>query len=58
MFWKTIKPLLLDTSCITDSSSLSEKGEILKIESETAESLNNFFFIYSKESEYFKILCA
>ena len=56
MFWKTIKPLLLDTSCITDSSSLSEKGEILKIESETAESLNNFFFIYSKESEYFKIL--
>ena len=38
-----MKPLLSDKSCIRDRINISEKGEILKTESETAETLNSFF---------------
>ena len=38
-----MKPLLSEKSCIRDRINISEKGEIGKSESETAESLNNFF---------------
>ena len=38
-----MKPLLSDKSCIRDRINISEKGKILKTESETAESLNSFF---------------
>ena len=38
LFWKSVKPLLSDKSCIRDRIL-----EILKTESETAESLNSFF---------------
>ena len=34
MFWKTIKPLLSDKSCIRDRSNINEKDKILKTESE------------------------
>ena len=37
MFQKTIKPLLSGKLCIKDRISISEKGEILKTESKTAE---------------------
>ena len=37
MFWKTIKPLLSGKLCIKDRISISEKDEILKTESKTAE---------------------
>ena len=37
LFWKSVKPLL------SNKSRISEKGEILKTESETAETLNSFF---------------
>ena len=43
MFWKTIQLLLSDKSCIRDRTSISEKGEILKTDSEIAEALNDFF---------------
>ena len=43
LFWKSVKPLLSDKSCIRDRINISEKGKILKTESETAESLNSFF---------------
>ena len=38
-----MNPLLLDKSRIRDRINISEKGEILKTESETAETLNSFF---------------
>ena len=38
-----MKPLLSDKSRIRDRINISEKGEILKTESETVESLNSFF---------------
>ena len=38
-----MKPLLADKSRITDRISISEKGEILKTELETAKNLNIFF---------------
>ena len=38
-----MKPLLSDKSLIRDRIGISEKGEILKTESQTAETLNNFF---------------
>ena len=38
-----MKPLLSDKSRIRDRINISEKGKILKTESETAESLNSFF---------------
>ena len=53
LFWKSVQPLLSDKSCTRDRITMSEKGEILKIESETAENLNHFFS--SKESEYLEI---
>ena len=37
LFWKSVKPLL------SNKSRISEKGEILKTESETAETLSSFF---------------
>ena len=43
LFWKSVKPLLSDKSRIRDRINISEKGKILKSESETAESLNSFF---------------
>ena len=45
LFWKSVKPLLSDKSRIIDKSkvNISQKGEILKTELETAESLNSFF---------------
>ena len=54
LFWKSVKPLLSDKSRIRDRINISEKGKILKTESETAESLK-FLFKYSKESENFEI---
>ena len=38
-----MKALLSDKSRIRDRISINEKGEILKTESETAETLNSFF---------------
>ena len=38
-----MKTLLSDKSCIRDRISISENGEILNIELETAETLNSFF---------------
>ena len=43
LFWKSVKALLSDKSRIRDRISINEKGEILKTESETAETLNSFF---------------
>ena len=43
LFWKSVKPLLSDKSRIRDRINISEKGKILKTDSETAESLNSFF---------------
>ena len=40
---KSLKPLLSDKSRIRDRINISEKGKILKTESETAKSLNSFF---------------
>ena len=57
MFWKTIKPFVSDKSCVRDRISISDKGEILKIESETAETLNDFSSNVIKNSNisrYFK----
>ena len=41
--WKSVKPLLSDKSRIKDRINISEKGKILKTETETAENLNSFF---------------
>ena len=38
-----MKPLLSEKSRIRDRINISEKGEILKTKSETAETLNSFF---------------
>ena len=43
LFWKSVKPLLSDKLHIRDRINISEKGEILKTELETAETLNGFF---------------
>ena len=43
LFQKSVKPLLSDKSRIRDRSNVSEKDEILKTKSETAETLNSFF---------------
>ena len=51
-----MKSLLSDKSRIRHRISISEKGEILKTESETAETLNSFFSnMYNKDSEYFEM---
>ena len=43
LFWKTIKPSLSDKVMTRDRINLSEKGESLKTELETAEVLHKFF---------------
>ena len=43
LFWKAIKPLLSDKVMTGDRINLSEKGESVKTELETAEVLNNLF---------------
>ena len=43
IFGKSVKPLLSDKSRIRDRISISEKEEILKTASETAETLNSSF---------------
>ena len=43
LFWKSVKPLLSDRSRMKDRISITEKDEILKTESETAEILHSLF---------------
>ena len=43
LFWKSVKPLLSDKLHKRDRINISEKGESLKTELETAETLNGFF---------------
>ena len=43
LFWKTIKPSFSDKIMTRDRINLSEKGELVKTELETAEVLNKFF---------------
>ena len=43
LFWKTIKPSFFDKIMTRDRINLSEKGELVKTELETAEVLNKFF---------------
>ena len=41
-FWKTVKPLLSDKPTHQEKLNLSENGEIIKADTETANFLNNF----------------
>ena len=43
LFWKTIKPSFSDKIVTRDRMHLTENGEVVKTELETAEALNNFF---------------
>ena len=43
LFWKTIKPSFSDKIVTRDRIYLTENGEVVKTELETAENLNNFF---------------
>ena len=43
LFWKTTKPSFSDKIITRDRINLSEKGELIKTELETAEVLNKFF---------------
>ena len=43
LFWKVIKPSLLDKSSVKEQINFVEKREILKTDLETAEVLNTFF---------------
>ena len=43
LFWKTIKPSFSDKIVTRDRIHLTEIGEVVKTELETAETLNNFF---------------
>ena len=43
-FWKTVKALLSDKSVSREKINLTENGNMRTSESETAESLNNFFY--------------
>ena len=43
LFWKTIKPSFSDKIVTRDRIHLTENGEVVKTELETAETLNNFF---------------
>ena len=47
IFWKTVKPYLSDKLVKIDNDKihLSENGELIKSEFETAEVLNNFYII-------------
>ena len=42
-FWKTVKPLLSDNPVSREKINLTENEKMLTSESETAETLNNFF---------------
>ena len=44
LFWKTIKSSLSDKIVTRDRIHLTENGEVVKTELETAETLNNFFW--------------
>ena len=44
LFWKTIKPSFSDKIVTRDRIHLTENGEVVKTELETAETLNNFFW--------------
>ena len=63
LFWKTIKPSLSDKVMTRDRINLSEKGELVKTELETAEVLNKFFsniaknLEISKYSKYESFIC-
>ena len=58
LFWKTIKPSFSDKIVTRDRIHLTENGEVVKTEFETAETLNNFFgnviknLMIPKYSEY------
>ena len=58
LFWKTIKLSFSDTIVTRDRIHLTENGEVVKTELETAEALNNFFgnviknLMIPKYSEY------
>ena len=58
LFWKTIKPSFSDKIVTRDRIHLTENGEVVKTELETAETLNNFFgnviknLMIPKYSEY------
>ena len=58
LFWKTIKPSFSETIVTRDRIHLTENGDIVKTELETAETLNNFFgnviknLMIPKYSEY------
>ena len=43
LFWKIVKPSLSEKFNVRERISLSENGEIVKNEKETAEVFNNFF---------------
>ena len=43
LFWKTIKPSFSDKIVTRDRIHLTENGEVVKTEWETAETLNIFF---------------
>ena len=48
LFWKTIKPSFSDKIVTRDRIPLTENGEVVKTELETAETLNNFFGLVIK----------
>ena len=58
LFWKTIKPSFSDKIVTRDGIHLTENGEVVKTESETEETLSNFFgdviknLMIPKYSEY------
>ena len=54
LFWKTIKPSFSDKVMTRDRIHLSEKGELVKTELETAEVLNKFFSNIAKNFEISK----
>ena len=43
LFWKVIKPSLLDKSCVKEQINLIKNGKILKTDQETAKVFNTFF---------------
>ena len=44
LFWKTVKPFLSDKIVAKNKINLTENGELIKTDVETAEILNDFFF--------------
>ena len=53
-FWKAVKPLLSDKSVSREKINLTENEKVLTSESETAETLNNFFSNIVKKLEILK----